>query len=540
MKPTQFSKPDGFHDLDAKQTQLIRWVEAVLLRTFSNYGYSEVTPPTLEYRDLYHPERIGDELFHQLLMSRISKAELFPAYGMHEDITQPDELQTESTRDVVLRWDLTAPVVRMFACQLLEEGKPGYLPIRVAYSGQVFQNIKPERPMEYRQTGVELIGNDSRYADLELLNLACDCMAAIGMKRWELRIGHATLFREILRSYHLTEDAQIAVSKGLEKFVFASLQANSDDELFAKYLHGVLPQLKSRKDMDAPLPKSIEGFSLQEWRVKWPNVLKENLSRNWIEHWSLTPDVVSEILELGSIGGNPDQFFPGIKPFLKTEVAKEKAEVLQWLSDRLSARGVAIKLSPAATRGIGYYTGITFEMHSPDTSTSSTQVCGGGRYNHLHEWVYQRARQTQKLRDPSNEITPEMTGKILTGVGFAFRLEETANALKNAPIPQSAVSVFVAVNDPKASQQAFDFASSLRQEKISVMCHLIQSETPSPMENQIRYAKETGCEFVAAFGMPDMADDEILIIQNDTKQVMQVQQALEYLANKSRTQEVLP
>ena len=91
-------------------------------------------------------------------------------------------------RTLALRYDFTASVARVAATAFAD--RP--LPLRLCYSGKVYRQ-EPDRgarPREILQVGAELLGAGGLAADLELIRLALRLAAAVGLRDFQLNLGH--------------------------------------------------------------------------------------------------------------------------------------------------------------------------------------------------------------------------------------------------------------------------------------------------------------------------------------------------------------
>ncbi len=176
MTIEMFEKPLGMRDdfpLIAKQKADLKKQGTQLIE---RAGYELLQTPTLEYY-----ETIGK-------ISAISDDALF-------------KLLDSQGKTLVLRPDMTSPIARVAASKLLREK----MPIRLGYYSNVFRAQKREggRPAEFEQMGVELIGDDSLYADAEVISLAWDILKELGVGSARIVIGHTRLLELILADFGL-------------------------------------------------------------------------------------------------------------------------------------------------------------------------------------------------------------------------------------------------------------------------------------------------------------------------------------------------
>lgn len=163
--------PEGTRDSLFAECTLRRDIESRLHGLFAARGYSEIITPTLEFFDVF---------------SR--KAQPFPQEQMYK-------LTDAKGRLLVLRPDNTVPIARVCATRLRDAA----LPLRLCYN-QNIHVISPSlkgRDDEISQSGIELIGSDSRMADLEVIAAAADALKACG-EEYALELGNAAFFRTLM------------------------------------------------------------------------------------------------------------------------------------------------------------------------------------------------------------------------------------------------------------------------------------------------------------------------------------------------------
>lgn len=107
---------------------------------------------------------------------------------------------------MVLRPDITPSIARVAATLFGEED----LPIRLCYTGNTFINHSNNqgRLREVTQMGAELIGDDSVEADAEMLAMVIESMQAIGLKEFQLSVGHLGFFQSLIEDAALDEEAR--------------------------------------------------------------------------------------------------------------------------------------------------------------------------------------------------------------------------------------------------------------------------------------------------------------------------------------------
>ncbi len=188
MAIQMFEKPLGMRDdfpFIAKKKSALRAKGTAIME---QAGYEMLQTPTLEYY-----ETIGK-------ISAIPDNALF-------------KLLDSQGETLVLRPDMTSPIARVAAAKLLKEKMPS----RLGYYSNVFRAQKREggRPAEFEQMGVELIGDDSLYADAEVIILASTILKELNVESGRVVIGNTQLLHLILQDFGLDNDQIQAVREAL-------------------------------------------------------------------------------------------------------------------------------------------------------------------------------------------------------------------------------------------------------------------------------------------------------------------------------------
>lgn len=167
----KFEKPLGMRDSFPLINEKKERVRDIGRQFFQSRGFDFIKTPTVEYY-----ETVGKA-------SAISDSSLF-------------KLVDRQGETLVLRPDMTTPIVRVATSKLLKE----QIPLRLAYFANVFRAQENEggRPAEFEQMGVELIGDSSVFADAEMIITASDFVKELGIRKYHLTVGHAGLLQSIL------------------------------------------------------------------------------------------------------------------------------------------------------------------------------------------------------------------------------------------------------------------------------------------------------------------------------------------------------
>lgn len=163
-----------------------RFIEGVMREIAEKFGYREIQTPTFEHLELFT---------------------LKSGEGIVEEIYA---FKDKGGRDLALRPELTAPVMRMFVneCSVMPR------PLRFYYFGNCFRYERPQkgRYREFWQFGVELIGSDKPESDAEVIYLAYRILRELNVD-FRLSIGHVGLLRKVLEGVEDSEKAMRLIDK---------------------------------------------------------------------------------------------------------------------------------------------------------------------------------------------------------------------------------------------------------------------------------------------------------------------------------------
>ena len=172
MKKYAKLTPQGSRDFLFEECDDRKKAESVLSALYKEKSYRKVITPTVEYMDVFDD---GDS-------------------GMDSDIMY--KLSDSAGRTTVLRPDNTMPIARLVATRLSADD----FPVRLYYNQNVFVRNKAlaGRTDEIPQSGIELIGDGSFDADIEVLTMAAEALKRSQLNSFSFEIGHAGFFKAVL------------------------------------------------------------------------------------------------------------------------------------------------------------------------------------------------------------------------------------------------------------------------------------------------------------------------------------------------------
>lgn len=212
-------RPRGTRDFLPEDMVKRRYLEKVLRETFLSYGYREVQTPTFEHLELF-TAKSGDSIIEEIY-----------------------SFKDKSGRDLALRPELTAPVIRMYVEKLQMNPKP----LKLFYFGNCYRYDRPQkgRYREFTQAGCELIGYSSPEALSELISLAWNCLERAGLKDKSLKIGNLHLVETFLEKHGIKDELKRKILRLVDKRDYDSLRKILENKLSADELTMILDFFRS-------------------------------------------------------------------------------------------------------------------------------------------------------------------------------------------------------------------------------------------------------------------------------------------------------
>ncbi|MES2153862.1 MAG: histidine--tRNA ligase [bacterium] len=300
----EIQRPRGTRDFAPAEMAVRRHVADQMRGVFARFGYREVQTPAFEELGLFTAksgEGIVEELYN---------------------------FKDKGERDMCLRPELTAPVMRMYFQEHFNDPKP----IKWFYHGACYRYDRPQagRYREFWQFGCEQIGAGTPLAYAELLALADAVMREVGLVEREFFVGHVKILKHCVDTFGFDAATRGKLMRAIDKGDRAEVQRLADAKGGCEAALDRLFLI-----MDAPTVAAARHALL-------------------IDATSVSEDDAE----------------------LRADLADLDA-ALRFL-DGFGVKGVRLNLGIA--RGLDYYTGIVFEMHCPILGAEK-QLLGGGGYD---------------------------------------------------------------------------------------------------------------------------------------------------------------
>lgn len=343
--------------IDALNSQAV-----ALLKLFGERGYTREEPAVLQPAEIFL-DRSGEEIRRRTFT-----------------------LMDPSGRELCLRPDLTIPICR----QAVQDKRK--FPARIAYNGLVFRHQpgEPQRPTQFFQAGVELLGLDDRAAgETEILALSIEALRVAGLSDFSLRIGDLALFVALV-------DALVLPAQWRARLKRHFWRAGYVETLLYWLGHGDgKPRLPGNRAeiealLDARADAPMAGRSREE-------IVARAMDRA-AEAAALHPDpaVADAIVKLLDISGPAEESLARIRALLKTaginldpQLAAMDARLATLKT--LGVDPARVQFTAHFGRNMEYYTGFVFEMWARDKE-GPVQIAGGGRYDSMMEMLGEKQR----------------------------------------------------------------------------------------------------------------------------------------------------
>lgn len=304
----------GTRDYLPKEVEIRDYLQNVIAETYRDAGFVRITTPIIEDAVNLDKSEGGENL--NLIFRVLKRGKKLSSALNNENVTEKE------LSDMGLRYDLTLPLSRYFSNNKNEL----MTPFKVIQMDRVYRAERPQkgRLREFMQCDIDIIGNDSRDAEIELILTTTKALNRVGLKNYTVKINDRRILKSIF-SYTGFDDADN------EKLAIIF------DKLDKIGIDGVKAELEENSFDKNAIDKFIGLF----------------------ENGSLTLDSIADVCDADYVND--------LKYIIDTV-------------DKASNGTIPVEFTPSLVRGQGYYTGTIFEVAADGYSGA---VAGGGRYDNL-------------------------------------------------------------------------------------------------------------------------------------------------------------
>ncbi|MBI5036989.1 histidine--tRNA ligase [Candidatus Micrarchaeota archaeon] len=291
--------PRGTRDFLPEEAALRESVAGKLKEVFKKYGFVPLETPVMENIEVLSSKFAGGE----------------------EILKETYSLTDQGGRKLGLRYDLTVPLCRVFADNMMAK------PFKRYQIASVFRDgpLKKGRYREFVQCDVDTLGVEGVDAEAEILSMVKEAFSSIGLDV-KIKVNSRLLLNGLLEEAGVEESKQLGALLSLDK-----LEKIGAEGVVSEMQERGLTKKQAEKVMDV-FRKAEKGFAFLEE--------------------------------------------------IKNANATEGVKQLKELFALLKAYGVQAELVPNLARGLNYYTGTVFEVYLK-TGEIASSLAGGGRYDDL-------------------------------------------------------------------------------------------------------------------------------------------------------------
>lgn len=300
----------GTRDTLPREARVRDYVQSEILRVYRSAGFERIGTPALEDLDNLRGSEGGENLgLIYKIMKRGEKLEKALREG-------------GDPADLGLRYDLTLPLARFYACHRAKL----LLPFKVIQIDKAYRAEQPQqgRLREFYQCDIDILGDPGAGAETELIAVTAKALLELGLRGFTVRINDRRLLDSLLERVGFAPEERGTVCVALDKL----------DKLGSD---GVRNELIER------------GFD---------------------------PERASALMEALSTAASD---LGAAERLCGPDACAALNDILH-ASETLSGGRYRVAFDLTLVRGQGYYTGPVFEISAEGYSGS---VAGGGRYDRM-------------------------------------------------------------------------------------------------------------------------------------------------------------
>ena len=304
----------GTRDYLPKETEIRDFLQNIIMETYSSAGFQRITTPIIEDSVNLDKSEGGENL--NLIFKILKSGKKL------ESALAGDHPTEKELADMGLRYDLTLPLSRYYANNRNELLSP----FKVIQMDRVYRAERPQkgRLREFMHFQIDIIGNESRDAEIELILTTTKALNRVGLTDYKVKINDRRILSDI--------------------FAYAGFAKEDNEKLaiiFDKQdkigIDGVKAELEENGFDQTGIDKFIALFA----------------------DGSLTLESVANVCDASYV----------------TELQR----IIDAVT-KVSKGAIPVEFCPSLVRGQGYYTGTIFEVEAAGYSGA---VAGGGRYDNL-------------------------------------------------------------------------------------------------------------------------------------------------------------
>ena len=312
---------NGMKDILPYEMEVRDYVTSIIKDTYRSFGFTPIETPAMESIGNLSNKQGGE---NEKLIFKVMKR--------GEKLNIPEATTEDQVVDFGMRYDLTVPLCRFYSNHANELSSP----FKALQIGSVWRADRPQRGRyrQFTQCDIDILGEPSNLAEIELILATTTTLGRIGFKNFEIRINERRILKAMAAYAGFAEEDYDSIFITLDKMDKIGLDGVSAELLEAGY---------AKESID----KYVELFAVLE-NVK-------------------------------DVAAGMEVLLDKLGEFLDTEVADWMREIAAAVNATKEAQ-FELVFDPTLVRGMSYYTGTIFEIAIPEFGGSCG---GGGRYDKM-------------------------------------------------------------------------------------------------------------------------------------------------------------
>ena len=312
---------NGMKDILPAEMEIRDYVTSVNKDTYRSFGFTPIETPCMENIANLSNKQGGE-----------NEKLIFKVLKRGEKLNLETAKEEADVVDFGMRYDLTVPLSRFYANNANDLPSP----FKALQIGSVWRADRPQRGRyrQFTQCDIDILGEPSNLAEIELINATTTTIGRLGFKNFEIRINERRILKAMAAYSGFAEDDYDSVFITLDKM----------DKIGVE---GVAEELAKDGYAQESIDKYLGLFKLLEEKK----------------------DVAEGVAFLADTLGD----------FLDEEVVTNMTEIATAVNATKNAEFTLV-FDPTLVRGMSYYTGTIFEISMPELGAACG---GGGRYDKM-------------------------------------------------------------------------------------------------------------------------------------------------------------
>ena len=312
---------NGMKDILPYEMEVRDYVTSIIKDTYRSFGFTPIETPAMESIGNLSNKQGGE---NEKLIFKVMKR--------GEKLNIAEATTEEQVVDFGMRYDLTVPLCRFYSNHANELTSP----FKALQIGSVWRADRPQRGRyrQFTQCDIDILGEPSNLAEIELILATTTTLGRIGFKNFEIRINERRILKAMAAYAGFSEEDYDSIFITLDKMDKIGLDGVSAELLEAGYS-------KESIDKYVGLFAALEGVK--------------------------------------DVAAGMEVLLDKLGEFLDTEVADWMREIATAVNATKEAQ-FELVFDPTLVRGMSYYTGTIFEIAIPEFGGSCG---GGGRYDKM-------------------------------------------------------------------------------------------------------------------------------------------------------------